>query len=73
MALLSFILYKIYEKGYWKEFSIPTLQALIPLIGLQFYLFYISGDRLFLVINAMVIPEVILKALGYYLSKSEAK
>ena len=71
MMLLSFILYNIFKKGYWSEFSPITIQARIPLVIFLFYLYYLSGnDPLFLVLNTIVIPGLILTSIGYLQSRS---
>lgn len=66
MMLLSYILFSIFKKGYWPEFSIVTIKARVPAIIFVFYLYFISNyDPLFLVLNGIIIPGVVITLIGY--------
>lgn len=74
MLLLSYVLYNIFQRGYWAEFSPITLKARIPLILFVFYLYYISNyDPLFIVLNAIIIPGVIITAIGMFQNNTASR
>ena len=70
MGVLSFILFMIYRKGDWQRYSPFTMMARTPLVLFIFYLYYLSRDPMFLIINAIIILGLITTAVGTALHRS---
>lgn len=64
MGVLSFLLLMIYRQGDWPKYSPFTMMARAPLVLFIFYLYYLSGDRMFLIINAIVLVGLVTTAAG---------
>ncbi len=71
MGVLSFILFAIYRKGDWKKYSPFTMMARTPLVLFIFYIYYLSGDPMFLIINAIVLVGLLTTAAGTVLQRRE--
>ncbi|MDH3655144.1 MAG: hypothetical protein OEN21_12805 [Myxococcales bacterium] len=64
MGVLSFLLFMIYRQGDWPKYSPFTMMARTPLVLFIFYLFYVSRDPMFLIINAIVLVGLVTTAIG---------
>jgi len=71
MGLLSFLLFVIYRMGDWKKYSPFTMMARTPLVLFIFYIYYISDDPMFLIINGIVLLGLITTAIGTVLQRRE--
>jgi len=71
MGVLSFLLFAIYRNGDWKKYSPFTMMARTPLVLFIFYLYYLSGDPMFLIINAIVLVGLVTTAVGTLLQRRE--
>ncbi len=71
MGVLSFILFAIYRMGDWKKYSPFTMMARTPLVIFIFYIYYLSGDPMFLIINAIVLVGLLTTAAGTVLQRRE--
>jgi hypothetical protein len=71
MGVLSFLLFAIYRKGDWKKYSPFTMMARTPLVLFIFYLYYLSRDPMFLIINAIVLVGLVTTAVGTILQRRE--
>ena len=69
MCLLSFLIYNIYRFQDWKYYLV-TIRARIPAVIFIFYLYYISNNPMFLIINGIVIIGLALTIIGYFKSKN---
>jgi len=70
MGVLSFLLFMIYRKGDWQRYSPFTMMARTPLVLFIFYLYYLSRDPMFLIINAIILLGLITTAIGTALHRS---
>jgi len=68
MCLLSFLIYHMYKNRDWKYYPI-TIIARIPVVLFIFYLYFISDNPMFLMINGIVILGLLMTILGYFLDK----
>ena len=64
MGVLSFLLFMIYRKGDWQRYSPFTMMARTPLVLFIFYLYYLSRDPMFLIINAIILVGLVTTAIG---------
>jgi len=71
MGVLSFLLFVIYRMGDWPKYSPFTMMARTPLVLFIFYVYYISGDPMFLIINAIVLVGLVTMAAGTVLQRRE--
>ena len=71
MGVLSFILFMIYRMGDWKKYSPFTMMARTPLVLFIFYIYYLSNDPMFLIINAIVLVGLLTTAAGTILQRRE--
>jgi hypothetical protein len=71
MGVLSFLLFMIYRKGDWPKYSSFTMMARTPLILFIFYLYYLSRDPMFLIINAIILIGLVTTAVGTALQRRE--
>jgi hypothetical protein len=71
MGVLSFILFMIYRMGDWKKYSPFTMIARTPLVLFIFYIYYLSNDPMFLIINAIVLIGLLTTAAGTILQRRE--
>jgi len=71
MGVLSFLLFMIYRKGDWQKYSPFTMMARTPLVLFIFYLYYLSGDPMFLIINAIILVGLVTTAVGTTLHRRE--
>jgi len=71
MGVLSFLLFVIYRMGDWKKYSPFTMMARTPLVLFIFYIYYLSGDPMFLIINAIVLVGLLTTAAGTVLQRRE--
>ena len=71
MGVLSFLLFMIYRNDDWKKYSPFTMMARTPLVLFIFYLYYLSGDPMFLIINAIVLVGLVTTAVGTLLQRRE--
>ena len=71
MGVLSFLLFMIYRNGDWKKYSPFTMMARTPLVLFIFYLYYLCGDPMFLIINAIVLVGLVTTAVGTVLQRRE--
>ena len=71
MEVLSFILFMIYRMGDWKKYSPFTMMARTPLVLFIFYIYYLSNDPMFLIINAIVLVGLLTTAAGTILQRRE--
>ena len=69
MGVLGFLLFMIYRNGDWKKYSPFTMMARTPLVLFIFYLYYVSGDPMFLIINAIVLVGLVTTAVGTVLQR----
>jgi len=69
MGVLSFLLFVIYRNGDWKKYSPFTMMARTPLVLFIFYLYYLCGDPMFLIINAIVLVGLVTTAVGTVLQR----
>jgi hypothetical protein len=69
MGVLSFLLFMIYRQGDWPKYSPFTMMARTPLV---LFIFYLSRDPMFLIINAIILPGLITTAVGTALQRSES-
>ncbi|RLB47129.1 MAG: hypothetical protein DRH23_11265, partial [Deltaproteobacteria bacterium] len=72
MGVLSFLLFMIYRQGDWPKYSPFTMMARTRLVLFIFYLYYLSRDPMFLIINAIILPGLITTAVGTALQRSES-
>jgi len=70
MGVLSFILFMIYRKGDWQRYSPFTMMARTPLVLFIFYLYYLSRDPMFLIINAIILIGLVTTAVGTALQRT---
>jgi hypothetical protein len=71
MGVLSFILFMIYRMGDWPKYSPFTMMARTPLVLFIFYIYYLSNDPMFLIINAIVLVGLLTTATGTVLQRRE--
>jgi len=71
MGVLSFLLFMIYRKGDWQRYSPFTMMARTPLVLFIFYLYYLSRDPMFLIINAIILIGLVTTAVGTVLQRTE--
>ena len=71
MGVLSFLLFMIYRNGDWKKYSPFTMMARTPLVLFIFYLYYLSRDPMFLIINAIILVGLVTTAVGTVLQRRE--
>jgi len=71
MGVLSFLLFMIYRSGDWNRYSPFTMMARTPLVLFIFYIYYLSGDPMFLIINAIVLVGLLTTAAGTALQRRE--
>jgi len=71
MGVLSFLLFMIYRKGDWQRYSPFTMMARTPLVLFIFYLYYLSRDPMFLIINAIILIGLVTTAVGTALQRRE--
>jgi len=69
MGVLSFLLFMIYRNGDWKKYSPFTMMARTPLVLFIFYLYYLCGDPMFLIINAIILVGLVTTAVGTVLQR----
>jgi hypothetical protein len=69
MGVLSFLLFMIYRNGDWKKYSPFTMMARTPLVLFIFYLYYLCGDPMFLIINAIILVGLCTTAVGTVLQR----
>jgi hypothetical protein len=72
MGVLSFLLLMVYRSGDWQKYSPYTMMARAPLVLFIFYLYYLSRDPMFLIINAIVLVGLITTAVGTLLQRRQA-
>jgi len=70
MGVLSFLLFMIYRKGDWQRYSPFTMMARSPLVLFIFYLYYLSRDPMFLIINAIILIGLVTTAVGTALQRT---
>ena len=70
MCLLSFIIFSMLRNKDWKYYP-TTIIARIPVVLFIIYLYYISCNPMFLVINAIVILGLAMSVAGYFLNRKE--
>ena len=68
MCLLSFLIFHMYKNRDWKYYPI-TIIARIPVVVFIFYIYFISSNPMFLLINGIVIFGLLMTILGYFLGK----
>ena len=61
----------IYRNGDWKTYSPFTMMARTPLVLFVFYLYYLSGDPMFLIINTIVLVGLVATAVGIVSQRRE--
>ena len=71
MGVLSSLLFMIYRKGDWQRYSPFTMMARTPLVLFIFYLYYLSRDPMFLIINAIILIGLVTTAVGTALQRRE--
>lgn len=71
MGVLSFLLFMIYRKGDWQKYSPFTMMARTPLVLFIFYLYYLSRDPMFLIINGIILVGLVTTAAGTVLQGKE--
>jgi hypothetical protein len=71
MGVLSFLLFMIYRNGDWQKYSPFTMMARTPLVIFIFYLYYLSRDPMFLIINAIILVGLVTTAVGTVLQRGE--
>ena len=69
MCLLSYLIYNFYKNRDWKYYII-TIYARIPVVLFIFYIYYISSDPMFLIIDGIVILGLILTITGHVSERS---
>ena len=69
MGVLSFLLFVVYREGDWSKYSPYTMMARTPLVLFIFYLYYLSRDPMFLIINAIVLLGLATTAVGTVLER----
>ena len=69
MGVLSFLLFVIYREGDWPKYSPYTMMARTPLVLFIFYLYAVSRDPMFLIINAIVLLGLVTTAVGTVLER----
>ena len=72
MCLLSFLIFHMYKNRDWKYYPI-TIMARIPVVLFIFYLYYISCNPMFLMINGIVIVGLVMTITGYYLGRKDRR
>jgi hypothetical protein len=71
MGVLSFLLFMIYRNGDWQKYSPFTMMARTPLVLFIFYLYYLSRDPMFLIVNAIILVGLVTTAVGTVLQRGE--
>jgi hypothetical protein len=71
MGVLSFLLFMIYRNGDWQKYSPFTMMARTPLVLFIFYLYYLSRDPMFLIVNAIILAGLVTTAVGTVLQRGE--
>ena len=71
MCLVSFLIFQMYRQEDWKYYPI-TIKARIPVVLFIFYLYYLSCNPMFLVINGIVILGLGLTIWGDLNSNSKS-
>lgn len=71
MGVLAFLLFMIYHNGDWKKYSPFTMMARTPLVLFIFYLYYLCGDPMFLIINAIILVGLVTTGVGTALQRRE--
>jgi hypothetical protein len=71
MGVLSFLLFMIYRNGDWQKYSPFTMMARTPLVLFIFYLYYLSHDPMFLIVNAIILVGLVTTAVGTVLQRGE--
>jgi len=71
MGVLSFLLFMIYRSGDWQKYSPFTMMARTPLVLFIFYLYYLSRDPMFLIVNAIILVGLVTTAVGTVLQRGE--
>ena len=61
----------VYRNGDWKKYSPFTMMARTPLVLFIFYLYYLCGDPMFLIINAIILVGLCTTAVGTVLQRRE--
>ena len=69
MGVLSFLLFAVYRNGDWPKYSPYTMVARTPLVLFILYLYYLSADPMFLIIDAIVLLGLVTTAVGTVLQR----
>ena len=73
MGVLSFLLFMVYRQGDWQKYSPFTMMARVPLVLFIFYLYYLSRDPMFLIINAIILVGLVTTAVGTAMQRRERR
>ena len=70
MCLLSFLIFHMYRHRDWKYYPV-TIMARIPVVIFISYLYYLSCNPMFLLINGIVMLGLGLTIWGYFNGKKQ--